>query len=445
MRKAKVLKWVMMGALALTVMSGTGNHAEAAKGTVSITKKNFPCKELRAELKKWYDLNDDGKLTKSEARRITSIQISTELRSRKKISLKGMKYLTNLKSVHIFAGNVCDLDLSHNKKLKSIDIGANNVTGLKFSGNRLENFSISAEGKVKGNLSFKNFKKLRNVYFEMGAFDSVDFSGSSVQSISDGNYVVSMKKLKLTNCKKLRRLDLTPFDMKSLDIKGTTGFRVLNINTEAVRKIDVSKMKNLRELSLRGANITKLSVKKNKKLEKLNVSGTKIKKLDLSANNKLEVLRYGDNKRITKMFAIPHPERIKILDISKTKIAKVNLSKYTAVQELHLSALPITTLDLKNCKKISYLYVNDTKKLKTLDLSAQTKLENIELSRSNVEELDIRNSLLVCDHDEGGSGIGLSDCKKLRKIIVNKELKELKDFQDSAKQDGLNIEWVTIQ
>ncbi|MFR4746018.1 MAG: hypothetical protein ACLT9K_05125 [Clostridium sp.] len=31
-----------------------------------------------------------------------------------------------------------------------------------------------------------------------------------------------MKKLKLTNCKKLRRLDLTPFDMKSLDIKGTT-------------------------------------------------------------------------------------------------------------------------------------------------------------------------------------------------------------------------------
>lgn len=256
MRKAKVLKWVMMGALALTVMSGTGNYAEAAKGTVSITKKNFPCKELRAELKKWYDLNDDGKLTKSEARRITSIQISTGLRSRKKISLKGMK------------------------------------------------------------------------------------------------------KLKLTNCKKLRRLDLTPFDMKSLDIKGTTGFRVLNINTEAVRKIDVSKMKNLRELSLRGANITKLSVKKNKKLEKLNVSGTKIK---------------------------------------------------------------------------------------TLDLSAQTKLENIELSRSNVEELDIRNSLLVCDHDEGGSGIGLSDCKKLRKIIVNKELKELKDFQDSARQDGLNIEWVTIQ
>lgn len=62
-----------------------------------------------------------------------------------------------------------------------------------------------------------------------------------------------------------------------------------------------------------------------------------------------------------------------------------------------------------------------------------------------LRRLDLTPFELVCDHDEGGSGIGLSDCKKLRKIIVNKELKELKDFQDSAKQDGLNIEWVTIQ
>ena len=65
----------MIGAMALAVMSQTGNYSEAASSRqISITQKNFPSKDLRKELRKSYDKNKDGKLSKAE--------------------IKGIKYLT---------------------------------------------------------------------------------------------------------------------------------------------------------------------------------------------------------------------------------------------------------------------------------------------------------------------------------------------------------------
>ncbi len=49
----KLLKCMMIGAMALAVMSQTGNYSEAASSRqISITQKNFPSKDLRKELRK---------------------------------------------------------------------------------------------------------------------------------------------------------------------------------------------------------------------------------------------------------------------------------------------------------------------------------------------------------------------------------------------------------
>ena len=120
------------------------------------------------------------------------------------------------------------------------------------------------------------------------------------------------------------------------------------------------------------------------------------------------------------------------------------LKRYTALKELYANGISATSLDLKKCRKLEYIYLNDTKYLKRLDLSKQKLLINVEFRRSNVEELDIRATTRVCDQDEGGRGIGFDDCKKLRKVIHNKNWRYLYWFQNSAEAEGLNVMWISV-
>ena len=78
----KLLKCMMIGAMALTVMSQTGNYSEAASSRqISITQKNFPSKALRKELRKSYDKNKDGKLSKAEIKGIKYLNVDSKKRS----------------------------------------------------------------------------------------------------------------------------------------------------------------------------------------------------------------------------------------------------------------------------------------------------------------------------------------------------------------------------
>ena len=133
------------------------------------------------------------------------------------------------------------------------------------------------------------------------------------------------------------------------------------------------------------------------------------------------------------MFSLPNPERVELLDISNTKMKSPNLKRYTALKELYANGISATSLDLKKCRKLEYIYLNDTK-----------LLINVEFRRSNVEELDIRATTRVCDQDEMGCGIGFDDCKKLRKVIHNKNWRYLYWFQNSAEAEGLNVMWISV-
>lgn len=144
------------------------------------------------------------------------------------------------------------------------------------------------------------------------------------------------------------------------------------------------------------------------------------------------------------MFSLPNPERVELLDISNTKMKSPNLKRYTALKELYANGISATSLDLKKCRKLEYIYLNDTKYLKRLDLSKQKLLINVEFRRSNVEELDIRATTRVCDQDEMGRGIGFDDCKKLRKVIHNKNWRYLYWFQNSAEAERLNVMWISV-
>ena len=436
----RMIKGMVLVALALTVVLGLESRVDAAGRTVRISKKNFPSKAVRVELKQRWDEDSDGKLSPSEIKKVKYLSVFAS-EDEKKTSLKGMQYFYNLKSVDLYAKTMNHIDLRKNKKLESLEISGKKLSGLKFYGRNLKTVDISVE-QYKGDLNLRNLPKLEKVSISSdGKYNKIDLSGSKVQSIDIGDHWTSVKYLDFSNCKRLQYATVQLRNLGKMKMKGSNGLRSLDLETyypedSTIRKVDVSRMRDLVFLNLSGSKISQLSVKNNKKLEVLNVHGTNLKKLNLSVNKKLQTLDVGStkikkldlsankkireldvshtkirtlnlsankkirefrcgNNRITKMFSLPNPERVELLDISNTKMKSPNLKRYTALKELYANGISATSLDLKKCRKLEYIYLNDTKYLKRLDLSKQKLLINVEFRRSNVEELDIRATTRV--------------------------------------------------
>lgn len=49
---------------------------------------------------------------------------------------------------------------------------------------------------------------------------------------------------------------------------------------------------------------------------------------------------------------------MELLDISNTKMKSPNLKRYTALKELYANGISATSLDLKKCRKLEYIYLN---------------------------------------------------------------------------------------
>ena len=97
----EMIKGMVFVALALVVVLGLESRVDAAGRTVRISKKNFPSKAVRVELKQRWDEDSDGKLSPSEIKKVKYLIVFAS-EDEKKTSLKGMQYFYNLKSVDLF-------------------------------------------------------------------------------------------------------------------------------------------------------------------------------------------------------------------------------------------------------------------------------------------------------------------------------------------------------
>ena len=296
----RMIKGMVLMALALVVVLGLESRVDAAGRTVRISKKNFPSKAVRVELKRRWDEDSDGKLSSSEIKKVKYLYIFAS-EDEKKTSLKGMQYFYNLKSVYLSAQTMNHIDLRKNKKLESLEISGKKLSGLKFYGRNLKTVDISVE-QYKGDLNLRNLPKLEKVSISSdGKYDKIDLSGSKVQSIDIGDHWTSVKYLDFSNCKRLQYATVQLRNLGKMKMKGSNGLRSLDLETyypedSTIRKVDVSRMRDLVFLNLYGSKISQLSVKNNKKLEVLNVHGTNLKKLNLSVNKKLQTLDVGSTK-----------------------------------------------------------------------------------------------------------------------------------------------------
>lgn len=247
MRKllSTIKKMVALGlAAALLVAPVCGGATTAyakskAAGTVKIDKKHFPDATFRSYVKKEFDRNKDGKLSKAEIAKVSEIYVEYTKIS----SFKGIEYFTELTTFSCRSTQLKTLDVSKNRKLKYLGCEMNELKKLDVSKNtKLE--TLNCQYNPLNSLDVSKNKKLANLLcFDCG-----------------------LKKLDVSKNTELQTLECSCNKLTSLDVSKNTKLWKLLCDQNELKQLDLSKNVALETLDCRYNNLTILDLSKNTKL-----------------------------------------------------------------------------------------------------------------------------------------------------------------------------------
>ncbi|NBI64745.1 hypothetical protein D3Z38_17295 [Clostridiales bacterium] len=285
---------VILFAVALLAAMAWGTEQVDAASQVRINSQNFPDKAIR-KVARSYDKNKNGYLSPKEISKIKKVRLDKP-GGEMITNYKGLERFTNLRVLHCCEAGMkskkeITLDLSKNKKLEQLRLGYYNLENLESN----------------------------------------------------------VTKLKLTNCKKLKTLDVTGVSrLKTLDVKGCVALKEMSISySKRLTTLDVSSCHKLE----------RLLVFESKKLSQLKL-GTinKLERLDLRYCPALKTLDLGKQTKL------------KELSVSNAPTRKLNVKNNVRLEALYLYRVPVTELNLKKQSRLKGVQIY-APKLKRLNLT----------------------------------------------------------------------------
>lgn len=153
---------------------------------VEINESSFPDAVFRDDVMA-FDLNHDGWLSENEIAKVTEMNVTRydagipeiKLPSREIIvSLKGIEYFTELKSLQCDNNNIVTLDVSNNIKLETLICSRNQLAGLDVQSNsELERLDCSANQLTE--LDCSHNLKLRALTCKWNLISTLDLTNNS--------------------------------------------------------------------------------------------------------------------------------------------------------------------------------------------------------------------------------------------------------------------------
>lgn len=239
-----------------------------------------------------------------------------------------------------------------------------------FKAYLLENFDSDSDGKI----SKSEAQAVTEIVYETGDLVSaagIEYFENLVTVNISAN--TELKTLNLSNKKALK--SVTAYGntaLEELNLQGSASVEYLNTALCAsLTEIDVTEMTSLREMVVYSTGITELDVSNNKELEYLAAYGTQILETDLSVNTKIKTLALGD---IIRSVDITPCTELVSLTLHSMDLKELDLSANTKLETVNMSGVGIVELDFSNCPELSYLTVDGSSSLTTLDLSKNMKL-----------------------------------------------------------------------
>ncbi len=330
-----IIMAVTEGTVTITAKSADGKVSATCKVTVTAEYVDFPDPNFRKYMVDNFDLNGNGKISLTEAKKITSIKVSTvDIES-----VEGIEYLDNLERLDVSnplgdrissgrkpdgayygvwslpVGKLTSLDLSHNPDLTYLNCGYNQIGHLNISKNYL-------------------LKELRC-------------------------YLNPLYSIDLSNNSQLIFLECSSNQLTSLDISNNTDLVSLYCHCNQLTSIDVSNNVKLELLYFAVNNISSIDICNNPALTSLYCNSNQLTSLDVSKNTALTEL-YCENNQLTT------------LDVSKN----------TALKDLFCYSNQLTTLDVSKNKSLTSLDCSPMSTLKTLYVSSGQSIEGVTVNRS---------------------------------------------------------------
>lgn len=199
--------------------------------------------DMRKEIVRNFDANQDGKLSPDEVKHIKEIDLDYYVEGD---NLEGIKYLTEMTDFSSNGAKIQNLNLSANKNLCFVDLM--NMPNLR---------EIKVNKSLQG-LALVRIKKLYSL--DLG---SMPFLYYLVITESP------LELLEIGECPSLVTLNLNETRLKNIDLTKFPRLETLFCSETLIKEIDLSSLKNLQTARLKG--IKKIYISPDQKIEGLNV------------------------------------------------------------------------------------------------------------------------------------------------------------------------------
>ena len=336
---------------------------------------------------------------------------------------------TLLDSVEIEIVNTSDLPIKNADLYKEIideynkENNANisyseKLTDEQFSKINYLNISCNNSKNTEGLEVLTGLKEI-NVCFD-DSLENFDISKLTNLEIIIGSG--DLETLKMNGNEKLKKVDLSG-EIKNIDLREAKNLEELEL-VYAVENLYLSKNRNLKSIILTKYNADKLNFDIFDNLEtlgiinELNYPGEEeyvgkfsINDININKNKKniknLYLLGLTDKTLSLEMY--PNLKTFasenyltSYLDLSKNvfleyilsqyELDKVNLPKTNTLKSINLSFTNIKNIDLSNYSNLEFLDLAGTN-ISSLDVSKNIKLKHLDLAKTNILTLDLKNNL----------------------------------------------------
>lgn len=289
-----------------------------------------------------YDLNNDGKISCSEAENI----IELDLLNDKRISnLKGIESLINLKKISgTLDMNGITANFYNNINLEEILFNVSSTTGVTSHVSKIvlpNSTSLKildcSQTVVSGLINISNQSNLEIL------------NARSVRTVDGGDV------LDISNCGSLQEVDLRDSEFNTIIYGNLPNLKRLNLNSSKCN-VDLTGLPNLEHLEVRYKGLENLNTANNTKLITMNIMNNQIPNLDLSSNTELEVLHATSNRLIN--LNLNNNPKLRLVYLGKNDLISLDLSSNPNLTQINLKDNRLTTLSVNNGNNGSISYMN---------------------------------------------------------------------------------------
>ncbi|KAL2342190.1 hypothetical protein Fmac_010130 [Flemingia macrophylla] len=356
------------------------------------------------------DLSMAKKLERVDLRGCKSLhQLHTSISSISELKYLDLRWCSRIGSLNIHSKYFSQLYLRGCSCLTNISVTSDELTKLDLYGTmNLESLNINSRSLVDLSLRYSSF--LKEILVASEEITKLSLRGTAITSFSSISSLPKLRCLDLSDCKKIEILDLHSKSLVEIDVSGCSSLKKISVASEEVTKLklsgtaitsfssisslpklrclDLSDCKKIKILDLHSKSLVEIDLSGCSSLKKISVASEEVTKLDLSGTAITSFSCISSLPKLTFLY-LRGCKRIEILDLHSKFLIQLDVRGCSSLKEISVASEKITKLSLHGTAITSFSCISSLPKLANLDLSDCKEIEILDLHSKSLIKLDL--------------------------------------------------------